>query len=148
MKPFQPKSSHKIVSDVHANTKYYYPEEFHSLTNDYNRQKDMEWNNRANNIIYNTMRNNWNEDDLKLSDNINQMRAFDYNMNKQNNMNNSNLSNSNRNDFYRNDTFGNNQNMMNNMNELNSNYNNLGNNSMLNANRNYLSQNLNINNFP
>ena len=159
MKPFQPKSNHKIISDVHANTKFYYPEEYNSISNDFNRQKDMEWNNRANNIIYNTMRNNWNEDDLKLSDNINQMRSIEYRnnnnimMNNNLMMNNNNNLSSNRNEnLFRNDTFGNNQNMMkNNMSSLNNinmssningmNNNNFSNNPMLNANRNYLIQN-------
>ena len=159
MKPFQPKSNQKIISDVHANTKFYYPEEYNSISNDFNRQKDMEWNNRANNIIYNTMRNNWNEDDLKLSDNINQMRSIEYRnnnnimMNNNLMMNNNNNLSSNRNEnLFRNDTFGNNQNMMkNNMSSLNNinmssningmNNNNFSNNPMLNANRNYLIQN-------
>ena len=159
MKPFQPKSNQKIISDVHANTKFYYPEEYNSISNDFNRQKDMEWNNRANNIIYNTMRNNWNEDDLKLSDNINQMRSIEYRnnnnimMNNNLMMNNNNNLSSNRNEnLFRNDTFGNNQNMMkNNMSNLNNinmssningmNNNNFSNNPMLNANRNYLIQN-------
>ena len=159
MKPFQPKSHQKIISDVHANTKFYYPEEYNSISNDFNRQKDMEWNNRANNIIYNTMRNNWNEDDLKLSDNINQMRSIEYRnnnnimMNNNLMMNNNNNLSSNRNEnLFRNDTFGNNQNMMkNNMSSLNNinmssningmNNNNFSNNPMLNANRNYLIQN-------
>ena len=158
MKPFQPKSNQKIISDVHANTKFYYPEEYNSISNDFNRQKDMEWNNRANNIIYNTMRNNWNEDDLKLSDNINQMRSIEYRnnnnimMNNNLMMNNNNNLSSNRNEnLFRNDTFGNNQNMMkNNMSSLNNinmssningmNNNNFSNNPMLNANRNYLIQ--------
>ena len=165
MKPFQPKSNHKKISDVHANSKYYYPEEYNSISNNLNRQKDMEWNNRTNNIIYNTMRNNWNEDDLKLSNNINQMRTIEYGQNNNNNImnnnniiNNNNLSNLNSNvneNLFRNETFGNQNRMTNNMINLNNinnnmsnmnemNNNNFNNNPMLNANRNYLSQNMNI----
>ena len=167
MKPFQPKSNHKIISDVHANSKYYYPEEYNSIPNNLNRQKDMEWNNRTNNIIYNTMRNNWNEDDLKLSNNINQMRTIEYGQNNNNNImnnnnmfnnnifnqnnmmnnnniiNNNNLSNLNSNineNLFRNETFGNQNRMTNNMINLNNINNNM-------SNMNEMSNN-NFNNNP
>ena len=62
-------------------SKYYYPLEM-NFTVDLNREREMEWNNRTNNIIYNTMNNNWNEDNLKFCEYINKMRSINHNIKK------------------------------------------------------------------
>ena len=53
MKPLQNKTLHRNYTDVHANTKYYYPDEYDNRSD---IAKDVQWTDRANNInlIYNT----------------------------------------------------------------------------------------------
>ena len=79
LKPLNNKINHKKYSDVHANTKYYFPNDM--MNNLENSMNNNEWNNRANNIMYNTLQNNWNEDKVKISENVNSMRDFNsYNL--------------------------------------------------------------------
>lgn len=80
-KTFYSKNIHQKIYDVYANSKYYYPLEM-NFTVDFNREREMEWNNRTNNIIYNTMNNNWNEDNLKFCEYINKMRSINHNIKK------------------------------------------------------------------
>ena len=53
MKPLQNKTLHRNYTDVHANTKYYYPDEYDNRSD---IAKDVQWTDRANNInlLYNT----------------------------------------------------------------------------------------------
>ena len=47
MKPLQNKTLHKNYTDVHANTKFYYPDEYDNRSD---IAKDVQWTDRANNI--------------------------------------------------------------------------------------------------
>ena len=47
LKPLQNKMMHKNYTDVHANSKFYYPEEYENKSD---IMKDMQWTDRANNI--------------------------------------------------------------------------------------------------
>ena len=58
LKPIQNKLNHRNYNDIHANTKFYYPDEY-NYRND--ECKDMQWIDRANNI--NLMYDSFKRDD-------------------------------------------------------------------------------------